>query len=229
METETVSKLIRYSGKLLRIKPGQLLIVSGRVKNEAKEFLVSFGSDRDDNGNIQLGMRIKFGDDPEIIRNSFSTEHGWSTEEITQNLLTSEGVKNPIRSGNDFKLAFLTDEEKFLITIDGKTFCTFRYRHPLSDIKRINVYGDVEEIYQVEHQILAKTSEKPNNGEFIGSIPTIKAGMAIVLHGVFKGQNGESFCLKLTDSGNSENVVTLYWVCEDGVWNFKWRIDGNIR
>jgi hypothetical protein len=230
MESESsIINPICYSGKVVKVTPGQLITIAGKVKNDAEQFQISFGSGKDESSNIQFDMKVKFGDDPMILRNCYTTINGWERNEIEENLLSNDGVKNPIRTGNDFKLAFLTDEEKFLITIDGKTFCTFRYRHPLSDIKRITVQGDVEEVFQVEHQMVTRTSEKPGDREFIGSIPIVKNGTVIVLHGVFKGINGSEFCLKLTDSDNSENVMIMYWNHEEHAWYLRWRINGNLR
>ena len=101
----------------------------------------------------------------------------------------------------------------FYMTIDEKPYCTYKYRKPLKDVKRLNVFGDVEQIYQVSHQIANPDKVSPATAAtFNGSIPIIAPDTAIVFFGSCHGQPvGSTGHLVMTfiESGTSTVLLQI--------------------
>lgn len=204
---------ICFSSKLSTVKVGQVIRVAGSVISTPKNFKILLGNDIDQSTDIQLALKFQFGDEPYVVRNSYSaSKNAWDdvSGEITDNLV-SASIQNPIKPGSNFELAITTEKDRFLISLNGSLFCTYKYRHSLDGIKRISIYGDIKDIVICDHHIQS-TEMQAQQGEFVGSIPVVQKGNCLVFHGQLKNIEGGEFTIELLDAENGENV--LYAKCE---------------
>lgn len=211
-----MSKLLCYSEKLLQVKPGHVITVFGKTKESAEYFEIFLGSDNgtsEDFGDIQLHIVFNFTGSREIVRNSYTKSIGWDlNEERTENLLPNSST-NPLKRGDDFKISIYTDQNIFFVSIDEKPFCTYEHRKPLVDIRRINVFGDVEQIYEVNHLASQTSKHFDDKGTktFSAAIPTVKAETAVLVSGTPTGSQNGHMTIGLSEafSGNSLFQVVL--------------------
>jgi hypothetical protein len=130
-----------FSQVLEPVAPGQTIEIKGRNEDSDRFDINLCGGDEENSGEIMLHISVRFGDDyAEIVRNTFD-EDGWGDEEISD--------ENPVANNGDFNFTIKVEEEEFEILIDGKSFCKYAYRKPLAEIKRLNIEGEVKEIYEV--------------------------------------------------------------------------------
>lgn len=211
MSFTKLSKTLVYSGKLLPIQSGHTVTIAGRTRPAAEYFDFFFGSDdgSDTNfGDIQFHVMIHFVGPRDIVRNAYTKNVGWGEgcEEHEKNRFGSS--PNPIKPGEDFKISISAYEDFFFMTINGKPFCSYSYRKPLKDIERINVYGDVEHIYEVSHTLTKLDLAEPTDG-FKGSHPMVKSGAAMVFNGIPRESAGGQFLIRLTESDTGREIFQL--------------------
>lgn len=197
-----------YSGKLLPVEPGQVITISGKTRDGAEYFDFFLGSDNganDDFGDIQFHATVMFtGLVPGIVRRSYTKHVGWAENEDPMH----NDPPNPIKRGGDFKISLNVDNDKFLMTIDDEPFCTYPFRKPLVDIKRLNIYGDIEQIYQVNQYVAQGEIPKQRRASF-GSIPTINVETAIVFNGKASGSDGGKFEVELINEASRQVLLQL--------------------
>lgn len=207
-------KSLCYSGKLLEVKPGHVITICGKTKESAEYFDFFFGSDNgtsDDFGDIQFHVGVNFAGSREIVRNSYTKHIGWdSNEERLENLLPNNTGINPVNRGDEFKFTIYADTTMFYLSIDEKPFCTYEYRKPLSEIRRMNIFGDVEQIFQVNHSGSQQSINDAVKGStFTGSIPTVKAEMALVFTGVPRQSDNGHFVLGLSEGKTGKFLLQI--------------------
>lgn len=200
-------KSLRYSGKLLLIEEGHEVTISGKTKESAQCFDVFLAKDKgasDDFENIQFHVKVDFTGKGSITRSYYTKEVGWDKE-------MNQDQPNPIKRGGNFKISIYADADMFFLSIDGRPYCTFKYRKPLTDIRRINIYGDVDQIYRVDHKIVKPKESLDNKEGFCGSIPVIRPEMAIVFTGTCdgtpSGTENEHFAITMTDSDTGKILL----------------------
>jgi hypothetical protein len=207
---EKTSKSLRYSGKLLPVEPEHVITISGKTKSDAEYFDIFLAADNgtdEDFGDIQFHITVMFtGERRAVVRNSYTKHVGWEGgQEIEENLVPGNEL-NPIKRGGDFKFSFLAGEEMFFVSIDEKPFCTYKYRKPLNGIRRINVYGDVEQVYGVNHY--DSSAEKTfSSSSFIGSLPLIVPGTAMVVNATPHVEG--KFVVDLSDNTSGKMVLQV--------------------
>lgn len=200
---------LRYSGNLLPIEEGHQITISGKTKESAQHLELFLAKDKgtsDDFEDIQLYVKVDFTGIGSITRSYYTKGVGWE-EEKEGNLMPND-QPIPIKRGGVFKISIYADVDMFFMSIDGRPYCTFKFRKPLSDIRRINIYGDVDQIYRVDHKIV---KPKESLEGFCGSIPVIRPEMAIVFtgtcHGTPSGTENEHFTITLTDSDTGKILL----------------------
>lgn len=202
-----------YSGKLLPVEPNHVLTVSGKTKESAEYFDFFLGSDngvKDDFGDIQLHVSFNFAGVPSIVRNSYTKGVGWEGKEEKEENLLLNNSPNPIKRGGDFKITIFVDKNVFYISLDDKPFCTYPFRLPVHGIRRVNVYGDVEKVYEVNHTTSQRReASKGNEGNFSCSAPAIKRGMAMIFSATPSGPSNGHFEVNLKESASGRFFFEL--------------------
>lgn len=213
-----MSKSLCYSGKILPVKAGHMLTISGKTAEAAEYFdfsLMSDNSTEEDLGDIVLHCAVNFSGTNEIVRNSHEANVGWGAEERSEQLLPNSST-NPLEKGGDFKISIYHDTDKFFLSFNEKPFCTYDYRQPLENIKRLNIYGDISHVSQVNHTIANPQKHmEPSDSIFNGAIPSIEADTAIVFSGTCEGAEETSIedhlSFSLIESHNAR--VLLQIIC----------------
>lgn len=192
---------VKFTARLSPVQFGQLITIHGKTKNDATDF-VEFELTEDANecgarDEIPFHLSVRFGGS--IVRNSRSAG-SWETEETTENLINGNS-SNPIKPGDNFKIAILIAEKMFYVSIDDKPYCTFARRANPLGVKRLNVLGDVDQIYGML-QTSAQGKKWPETfvTNFRTSIPKkFQVGDSIVIKGVLRGSSAGCFCLNILD------------------------------
>lgn len=192
-----------YSCILIPLEACQTIIVSGLTSAEAERFnidLTTADGDETNPGDIQFSLSVRF-KELVIVRNTYSRGIGWGPEETNQNLFFDDGETNPVRIGENFKIAIYVEKSMFLVSIDEKPFCKFTFRKPLNEIEKIRVHGDVEAMFQFNH--IKAQSQNAHESLFSYLIPTnFKAGNVIVFVAMPRGDRGD-FALYLRERGST--------------------------
>jgi hypothetical protein len=139
---------IKFSKPLNIVRDGQVINIIGKTE-KPERFDIDFSSGDSvewDSGDVILHLSVRFYEGCwEIVRNTHDHYAGWGIEERGQNMFRGN-LPNPVVPGGEFMFTFKVEEMKFVISIDGKPFCTYPHRKPLCNIKRINIHGDVSEM-----------------------------------------------------------------------------------
>lgn len=199
-----------YSSKLSPVKPGQVITIYGRTKFDASRFEIDLSEAVDDNNSTEIPLQIsvRFGDGDEIVRNSHTTVEGWGYEERMENVIPGN-VANPIKAGDDFKVAIYIDDGHFFVTINDKPYCIYTQRSDCTQIRRLNIKNDVERIYRVDHES-TKEEQWPlmTDDIFRVSIPRFfNINDIFVIKGATNGSSEGSFALNILD----ENLKRSYF------------------
>lgn len=200
----------KYLGRLFPVKAGQLISVVGRVKNDPEiiNIELSSWSNGDEDVDIQLFLSAKFNSsDCAIVRNSFTKVLGWGKEERQKDIPFNSSL-NPLIKGGNFKISIFVDAKAFFVSIDEKPFCTFEHRHPITNIQKIKIAGDVDEVYQV-NQRSAQANPWPivNTNIFEAFAPgQFNPGNVIVITGQPRGNDQGGFNVKLYDGANKQRT-----------------------
>lgn len=217
-----------FSSKLSPVKVGQLIRLTGTCTEHAESFQVVLGGDEiDGSTNVQLAIKCQLSSFPYIVRNSYKAATGaWDdmNGEIKEHLISSN-AENPIKPGDDFNILITTENDMFLIFINGNLYCTYSYRGPLDRIKRISVFGDVRDIHNCNHEFPMELAE-PKADEIVGSIPSVQPGSCLVFYGSYRSAEGGQFMIELTDGKTGRNVMVA--TCENDGKKFecRYRIGG---
>lgn len=202
----------KYIGRLFPVKIGQLITVAGRVSNSAEKIdieLSRVNSNEDDLGDIQFLLSARFFDeDNSIVRNSHVKGVGWGDEERSENIFPFNTSQNPLIKGGNFKISIFVDSEAFFVSIDEKPYCTFAHRHEITNIQKIKIAGDVDEVFQVNQQS-AQPDPWPivNTNVFETHAPSqFNPGNVIVITGVPRGNPQGNFYVKFYDGVNKQKT-----------------------
>lgn len=211
---DKMSKSLRYSGKLIPVEPGHVITISGKTTKAAEYFDFFLGSDNgtsEDFGDVQFHVAINFTGSGEIVRNSYTKQMGWDMKEERKQNLFPNNIKNPLKRGGEFRFSIYVDTSMFFLSINEKPFCTYAHRKPLSDIRRINIFGDVERIFQVTHSATQQAATSPTIYEstFTASIPTIKPNTAVVFSGTPMGCESGHLVISFSDSSMQNSFLQI--------------------
>jgi len=190
---------------------GQIFLISGKTIDGASELIVNLSSGKVGEFDIPLSFSVRFHSE-QIARNSL-VEQEWGEEEVEENLLSSP---NPIMSGWDFKVYILTGDERFHIAVNDQPFCTFNYRLPLDTIHAIQVHGDLQKIYQVDHRRAYPLAwpfihEDVRKGQEISAdVPRqFIPGHVIVIQGIATGNPNGNFTIKMTEGSTKRQMFHM--------------------
>lgn len=102
--------------------------------------------------NIILHLSVRF-NEKQIIRSSHFSGVGWSSEQISDNLI-GKALKNPLKPGKPFNIRLTILQAIFQVHINDELYCTYDHNRPVREIKYVRVKHDFERIIQFDHRLL---------------------------------------------------------------------------
>ena len=122
-----------------KCQPGRVLYVEGTAPDEDR-FAVDIFNYKPweivswEMGNdIALHINPRFNEDPHVIVRNTCTKGQWEEEE--------RGGGMPIRPGENFIVAVTWQQYGFEIAVNGWHFATYKYRHPISEMMIMLLWG----------------------------------------------------------------------------------------
>lgn len=111
-----------------------------------------------------------------IVRNARLNGH-WGDEETT-----SPNVF-PLKRGDAYEIIIFIADKEFLISINGKHYCAFTYRVPLSKLTELEVRGavDVIEVSYITLDTYPKGNEAAADKVPVGNFETVPAQKLVSL------------------------------------------------
>ncbi|XP_055375875.1 galectin-4-like isoform X2 [Condylostylus longicornis] len=174
-------ELIYENSSLGEIKEGVSFIVSGTTLHNCERFSINLILDTPTH-DIALHFNPRLPQNY-IVRNC-KIKNVWSTEEV------ASIMPFVLERGKSFTLQILITEEEYLLSVNGHHFAAFRHRLPYTNIKCLEVKGDVKDI-QFE-----RTVEKEYPKRTLETMPkTIK-----IISGIENAEEAESGNYNLTIS-----------------------------
>jgi hypothetical protein len=170
-----------------------------------------------------------------IVRNSL-IDQAWGEEEVEENLLSSP---NPIISGWDFKVYIMVGDERFHVAINEQPFCTYNFRLPLDTIHALQVLGDVQRIFQVDHRRAYPSpwplvqEDKKCGTEVSADVPRqFFPGHVIVINAIPTGNPSGTFIIKMTEGSSKRQMLHISTrfnnratICNSMTETLEWRRD----
>lgn len=220
----------KFTSKLSTLELGQIITIQGKTSESAKFFgveLTEDEDDRDESEEVPFHMSVVFRCRG-IWRNS-RIAGLWGKEERTLNRIRGNDV-NPIMQGEAFKISISFDERMFYVSINDKPYCTFVHRKEPNKIKRLNVLGDVDLVFN-EHNTLAQQNlPEQVDRNYSALLPSrFMVGDKIVIEGLIYGSDKGNFAIDIYDNELkrsffhvsaflSSKVVIINRQCENNFW-----------
>lgn len=211
--------MLHYAGTLVEaVKVGHFFVITGKVSSAfVDRFVVNLRSPSaaEESGDIQFDMSVRFVERV-IARNSMTSRKGsWApgTEEREENLL-QDNESFPFVVGENFKIAIYVDSDAFFVTLNEKPFCTFPYRLSYDGITVVEIYGDLEVIYQVDHFNSMELFKQPFGiagkvkGSFSKKLPGVKAA-SVEIFAVPTGNRGGNFSIYFYNTEANRGIFLL--------------------
>lgn len=193
------------------VEVGQIFVVSGKTIDGAHNLVINLTSGKFGEVDIPFHFSVRFHNE-NIVRNSLIDE-SWGAEEVEENLLSSP---NPIMSGWDFKVYILAGDDRFHVAINEQPFCTYMYRLPLENIHALQVLGDVQRIFQIDHR-RAYPSPWPlvqedlkRGHEISADVPRqFFPGHVMVIHAIPSGNPNGHFVIRFNEGSSKRQMFHL--------------------
>lgn len=114
-----------------------------------------------------------------------------------------------MNSGDSFKVYIFVGNDRFLVAVNDKTYCSYVYRLPLSEIRTIEVNKDVQTIVQIDHRATFPVpcpmhlQDSTGHYDFSNDIPRrIRPGHQILITGIALAQRSQGqFVVRLFEEG----------------------------
>lgn len=186
-----------------KLATGHVIIVSGRTSADAQKFNISLACGEESTSDIALMVYGNLGDD-KVVRTSL-VNGAWGESE--------DSGDNPIKRGEEFTIYIMLGDDRFHISIDDESFCTFKFRVDVARIKAVTVTGDLESVSQVDHRLVFPltyplvTSDIPNIA-FSGIITkNYRPGHVVVVSGSFSGSPSGEFVALFCENDSSRQLI----------------------
>jgi hypothetical protein len=181
------------------VELGHSFVISGITAIGCKNFKVVI-SDGDDGIplNILVDMTLK-----QVVINSFANNE-W-TKPVRVDL-------NSLEAGNQFKFCIFVSELKFHIALNGHHLVHYSIYFLLSDISNVRVFGDLEQINQVDHRRVYPSAWPPiqediDHVAFSGDIPyKFSPGCVIIVKMRVSGSPSGSFFIRFNEFGGKRQL-----------------------
>lgn len=205
--------LTAFAGNILGpVEVGHIFVISGKTLDGATNLVINLSSGKVGEVDVPFHFSVRFHTES-IARNS-CIDHAWGEEEIEEHLFSSP---NPIISGWDFKVYIFAGDERFHVSINEQPFCTFDYRLPLDNIRAIQVVGDVQKIFQIDHRRAYPSAWPPiqedtkRGGDLSADVPRqFSPGHVIVIQAIPTGNPNGSFIIKMHEGSSKRQ---MFHVC----------------
>jgi Galactoside-binding lectin len=184
---------------------GHVFTVSGKTSYNAQKFNVSLMCGKTGNSDIAMMIFCNFGDG-KVGRSSLVNGNWNETEDYAK-------VSNPIKRGEDFNFHILVGDDRFHVSINDESFCTYNFKTAVKEIKAISVSGDVESISQVDHKLVFPSIYPLVNNDtpdvtFSGMIPRkFQPGHVTIMSGVASGNPQGEFVIFFLENDSSRQLI----------------------
>ncbi|XP_044532803.1 galectin-8 isoform X3 [Gracilinanus agilis] len=214
--------VIPYVGTLPEeLRPGKLIVIHGRVPNDADRFQVDFqcGSSVKPRADVAFHFNPRFKRSGHVVCNTLTKEK-WGSEEITYEM--------PFEKGKPFEIIIMVLKDKFQVSVNGKHLLLYKYRIDPEKIDTLGIYGKVqiESLGFRNNFSLQGTQEtslgmlKTNSGNvktggprfklpYVARLnPVLSPGRTIVVKGEVK-KNPKGFSIDLTAASTKDIALHL--------------------
>lgn len=184
---------------------GHVFIVSGRTSFNAQKFNVSLMCGKTGNSDIAMMLFCNFGDG-KVGRSSLVNGNWNESEDYAK-------VSNPIKRDEDFTIHILVGDDRFHVSINEDSFCTYNFKIPVKEVKAISVSGDIENVTQVDHRLTFPSIYPLVNNDtpdviFSGIIPRkFSPGHVTVVSGVATGNPQGEFVVFWLENDSSRQLI----------------------
>lgn len=189
---------------------GHVFIVSGKASFNGQQLTVSLNCGKPGSSDVALLLLVNF--DGKISRTSL-VNGAWSEYEDEANLTTQ--VANQIKRGDDFTIYVLVGDNRFHVSIDGESFCTYNFRVAPKEIRAVSVSGDVDSVTQMDHRLVFPSvfplvvSDTPDL-VYSGFVPRkFQPGQVIVISGVASGNPQGEFVVFFCENDTQRQLIHL--------------------
>lgn len=204
--------LTSFAGNVLGpVEVGQIFVVSGKTIDGATNLVLNLASGKVGEVDIPFHFSVRFHTET-IVRNSL-IDHAWGNEEVEDNLVSSP---NPIIPGWDFKIYIMAGDERFHVSINEHPFCTYDYRLPLESIRAIQVVGDVQKIFQIDHRRAYPSAwpciqeDAKRGGDLSADVPRqFLPGHVVVIQAIPTGNPNGAFVVKMHEGSSKRQMFHL--------------------
>ncbi|GJQ74249.1 putative galectin [Trypoxylus dichotomus] len=116
--------------------PGYMVRIQGLAHRGGKRFEINFAFGPDyQKSRIAFHSSVRFGEGGDLVKNSYDVDKRWEDEERVANL--------PIAPGQNFEIIVLCEPTKFKVAVGGVHFSEFDHRVPFTNIRHLDIRGDV--------------------------------------------------------------------------------------
>ncbi|KAK9754979.1 Galactoside-binding lectin [Popillia japonica] len=116
--------------------PGYMIRIHGLAHRGGKRFETNFALGPEyQRSKIAFHSSFRFGEGGDLVNNSYDVDRRWEDEQRWNRL--------PISPGQYFEILILCEPTKFKVAIGGVHFCDFEHRVPFTNIKHLDIRGDV--------------------------------------------------------------------------------------
>jgi len=119
------------------LQDGTLITVQGSTPGHCNGFSINLSCGPGDIGtsDVVLHLNPRFNENA-MVRNTFQNG-AWGSEDRS-------GGGMPFQKGTGFECMILVQNDKFMISFNGRHFCEFRHRLPKERVTHVIVKGDVQ-------------------------------------------------------------------------------------
>lgn len=204
--------LTEYCGNIGRVEAGQIFVIVGKTVDAASRLDVSLKSGKSEEETIHLNLSVLFRDEC-IVRN---TRHNgeWGDEERSENIYDAMiNQQNPIVAGDNFKFYILIGDQRFHIAVNNQTYCTFKYRFPIEQIRTLQIKYDLQCVTQVDQRSAFPFPHPPVQFDdprnvFSNDFPRpFESGHLIVITGIPFGNPKGWFLMRFTEAASKRQAL----------------------
>ncbi|KAG2468067.1 galectin-8 isoform X2 [Polypterus senegalus] len=128
---------IPYTGTILGgFKPGEMIIIQGKVPNDADRFQVDLqcGSSINPRADVAFHFNPRFKRSGYIVCNTLQEEK-WGREEITYEM--------PFKQGENFEIIIFALKDVLKVAVNGKHVLQYRHRLALERVDTLGISGKI--------------------------------------------------------------------------------------
>lgn len=133
------------------IEFGNAIVIAGKTIDGANRLQINLRVSKEEICNIGLHLSVRFDEDI-IVRNTRINEN--YGEEEREEHLDEKTERNPIVPGDFFIISIFAGETKFHISVNHRSYCTFKYRMPIDHLRTLEIRDHLQAVVQVDHRTI---------------------------------------------------------------------------